>query len=172
MNDILSDNLSRAPVFGFNSYLYLKDRPVAAKTGTTQENRDGWLIGYTPSLVAGVWTGNNNNTSMTQEGAGISAAGPIWNEFIRRALDGRPAESFPSPNPFFADKIMLNGKYSGTQGIHSILYYVSRENPLGSFPSDPYSNPQFTNWESSVAQWVQRVFSTPAPAPGLNNAMQ
>ncbi|MDP3954152.1 MAG: transglycosylase domain-containing protein [bacterium] len=158
MNNILSDNNARAPVFGFNNYLYLKDRPVAAKTGTTQENRDGWLIGYVPSLAAGVWTGNNDNSSMTQEGAGVSAAGPIWNEFMSRALEGQPVDQFINPDPVFENKIMLNGSYLGGYGVHSILYYVDKDSPTGQFPADPYSDQQFQNWESSVARWAQNVF--------------
>lgn len=87
ISDILSDNSARAPVFGSASPLYLGVRPAAVKTGTTQEYRDAWTIGYTPSLVAGVWTGNNDNTPMTKEGAGMAAAAPLWNEFIKKAYE-------------------------------------------------------------------------------------
>lgn len=154
MSDVLSDNNARGPVFGYNSPLYISDRPVAVKTGTTQQNRDGWIIGYTPSLVAGVWTGNNDNSSMTAAGAGMSAAGPMWNEFMRTALAGTSVEHFITPDPIITDKIMLNGSYHGSEGIHSILYYVDKENPTGSAPSSPYLDPQFKNWEGSVQRWV------------------
>ncbi len=154
LNDILSDNRARSPVFGFNSYLYFPDWPVAAKTGTTQENRDGWLIGYTPSLVAGVWTGNNDNKPMTRQGAGISAAGPLWHEFMGRALEGTSPEEFIKPDPVITEKIMLNGNYQETDGIHSILHYVDRNNPLGDPPLIPASDPQYHNWEWAVQSWV------------------
>lgn len=154
ISDMLSDNKARAPEFGYNSALYFPDRPVAAKTGTTQENRDGWLIGYTPSLAAGVWTGNNDNSSMTAAGAGVSAAGPMWHEFMSRALAGTPVENFIKPDPVQTDKIMLNGQYLGPNGIHSILYYVDKNDPQGQTPANPADDPQFNNWEAAVQRWV------------------
>jgi membrane peptidoglycan carboxypeptidase len=81
----LSDNSLRAPVFGSTSPLYLGDRPAAVKTGTTQEYRDAWTVGYTPSLAVGVWAGNNDNTPMTKEGAGLYAAAPLWHNFMEQA---------------------------------------------------------------------------------------
>jgi len=84
---ILSNNSLRTPVFGSRSPLYLNSRPAAVKTGTTQEYRDAWTIGYTPSLSVGVWTGNNDNTPMAKEGAGLYAAAPLWNTFMRKAYE-------------------------------------------------------------------------------------
>lgn len=95
LTSILSDNSARAYVFGANSALTLGDRPVAAKTGTTQDFRDGWTMGFTPSLAAGVWTGNNNNAPMKKDA--VLMAGPIWNRFMREALAGTPVESFNRP---------------------------------------------------------------------------
>ena len=80
--DILSDNPARTPMFGANSYLTL-DRPVAAKTGTTDDNRDAWTMGYTRYLVTGVWVGNTDGRPMNNA-TGASGAGPIWNAFMRR----------------------------------------------------------------------------------------
>lgn len=154
ISDILSDNNARGPIFGYNSPLHLLDRQIAAKTGTTQENRDGWLIGYTPSLAAGVWTGNNDNSSMTKQGAGLSAAGPMWNDFMSKALDGSPAEQFIKPDPITTEKIMLNGNYNGPDGIHSILYYINKKDPAGSQPNNPDSDFQFKNWEWAVLKWA------------------
>ena len=108
ITDMLSDNSARMAVFVPNSSLYIPGRPTAAKTGTTQENRDGWIIGYTPSLAVGIWTGNNDNTPMTKQGAGVSAAGPLWNEFIKTALKDTPPEEFIKPDPLISDRIMLN----------------------------------------------------------------
>ena len=96
LTNIMSDNSARAWVFGSNSALQLGDRPVAAKTGTTQDFRDGWTMGYTPSLVAGVWTGNNNNTSMRRDA--VQTAGPIWNQFMKEALKDTPKENFERPS--------------------------------------------------------------------------
>lgn len=154
ISDILSDNNARSRIFGYNSALHFPDRQVAAKTGTTQENRDGWLIGYTPSLVAGVWTGNNDNHPMTKQGAGISAAGPMWHEFMNRGLENYANEEFIKPDPVFVDKPMLSGSYIGPQGIHSILYYVDKDTPRGPQPSNPSADPQFKNWEVEVQGWA------------------
>jgi penicillin-binding protein 1A len=96
INDILSDNEARAPVFGWKSPLYFKNEQVAVKTGTTQNYRDGWTIGYTPSLVVGVWAGNNNNVPMTKE-PGVVVAGPIFHEFLEKTLPKYPKENFVLP---------------------------------------------------------------------------
>ncbi|MBX3053209.1 MAG: transglycosylase domain-containing protein [Caldilineaceae bacterium] len=85
MTDILSDNPARTPMFGANSHLVL-DRPVAAKTGTTDDNRDAWTMGYTRYLLTGVWVGNTDGRPM-RSATGVSAAGPIWNAFMRRVLE-------------------------------------------------------------------------------------
>lgn len=86
ITDILSDETTRAPMFGSHSKLYLPDRPAAAKTGTTQEYTDGWTIGYTPSLVVGVWAGNNDFTEKMRDGAaGLYVAAPIWNDFMKES---------------------------------------------------------------------------------------
>lgn len=163
INNILSDNSARAPVFGYSSSLYLAGRDVAAKTGTTQENRDAWVIGYSPNLVTGVWTGNNRQESMTQQGAGISAAGPMWHEFMAKALESYPNERFTSPAPLSGNKIMLDGNYIYTKDVtlpseyHSILYFVNRSDPKGPFPEDPSKDLQFNNWE-----WpIQNIFAPP-----------
>lgn len=158
INDILSDNSARSPVFGYSSSLYIPGYNVAAKTGTTQENRDAWVVGYSPALVTGVWTGNNDNESMNKQGAGISASGPMWNSFMSRVLPLLPGENFENPAPLNPAKPMLDGNYlykkdeNSNPEIHNILFYVDRNNPLGSFPDDPNKDPQFNNWEQPVLQ--------------------
>ncbi|KPJ54777.1 hypothetical protein AMJ47_03460 [Parcubacteria bacterium DG_72] len=98
LNNILSDNEARAPMFGYNSNLYIPDYQVAAKTGTTNNYRDAWTIGYTPSLVAGVWVGNNDNTKMVQKPA-VTLAGYAWKLFMLEALPKFEKEEFtPPPN--------------------------------------------------------------------------
>ena len=95
ISDILSDSRARIPSFGTNSALDI-GRPAAAKTGTTTDFRDNWVMGYTPNLVVGVWVGNADNTPMTDV-TGITGAGPIWNQFMRRALLGQPELTFKRP---------------------------------------------------------------------------
>ena len=97
LTNILADNEARTPAFGANSSLVL-DRPAAVKTGTTNDVRDIWTIGYTPQLVTGVWVGNADGTPMNPRLSGIAGAGPIWNRFMRAALAGQPAQDFPVPD--------------------------------------------------------------------------
>ncbi len=107
ITDILSDNAARAPAFGANNVLKLS-RPAAAKTGTTDDWRDAWTVGYTPDLVAGVWVGNADNTAMKNV-AGSRGAGPIWHNFMERALEGQPARQFARPEGIEAFEICVDG---------------------------------------------------------------
>lgn len=182
ISHVLSDNEARAPVFGLNSPLSLGDRPVAAKTGTTNNNRDAWLLGYAPSIAVGVWAGNNNNTEMTKSAGGFSAAGPIWNAFMKRALEKTPIETFTPPTIKQTGKQMLDGQLSAKTVVvdkisgkiataytpdstkeerlfaeyHSILHYVDRNNPLGSAPNDPNQDPYYENWETAISNWITK----------------
>lgn len=146
INDVLSDNQARAPIFGWDSPLYIENYQVAVKTGTTDNLRDGWAIGYTPGISAGVWVGNNNNAPTATPG--VSLAGKIWNDFILSALPNLPQENFIAQDIETPDKIMINGQ--APTEPHSILYYVDKDDPLGEQPSDPSSDPQFSNWEYGV----------------------
>lgn len=98
INDILSDNEARAPIFGYKSPLYFDNYQVAVKTGTTQDYRDGWIIGYTPSITVGVWAGNNDNSPMSKE-PGVVIAGPIWHSFMEKVLLKYPKENFEKSVP-------------------------------------------------------------------------
>ncbi|MBN1888752.1 MAG: transglycosylase domain-containing protein [Thermoflexales bacterium] len=95
ITSILSDNNARTPAFGANSPLKL-DRPAAAKTGTTDDYRDNWTMGYTPDVVVGVWAGNADNTPMKGT-TGLTGAAPIWHAFIERALEDQPPKDFERP---------------------------------------------------------------------------
>ncbi len=178
VSDVLSDNAARTPVFGSRGALYFPDRPVAAKTGTTNEFRDGWAIGYTPSLVAGVWSGNNDNTPMRRDPGAVTAA-PIWHDFMEKAFAklNLPAESFTPPEPRAISRPILNGEWFINGAIHSTLYYINRDDPLGPPPANPAADPQFANWEAGVRAWYGPVLKpapvqqppagegTPSPAP-------
>lgn len=97
VSNILADNAARTPIFGANSVINVKDHTVAAKTGTTDNNRDGWTFGYTPSYTVGVWTGNNDNKPMNSTTSGVSSAGPMWNKVISKVLEDVPNENFEVP---------------------------------------------------------------------------
>lgn len=188
LNDILSDNEARVPVFNPRSSLYFPDREVAAKTGTTQDFRDAWVVGYTPSLVAGVWVGNNDNTPMNQSGLSIMVAGPIWHRFLVSALGNTPPEAFAPPAPRTATKPVLKGiwrsgplvkidrisgklatAYTPAELVEeaafgpalSLLAFVRREDPAGEPPGAPEDDPQFRNWQEGIAAWISQ---NPLPA--------
>lgn len=110
VESIMTDNNARAFVFGSRSPLILPDRPVAAKTGTTNDFRDGWTLGFTPSLAAGVWVGNNNNSAMRAGTDGVVVAAPIWHNFMVRALQGTRVEQFPKPPTNTSSKPILLGQ--------------------------------------------------------------
>lgn len=168
ISDILSDNKARTPAFGATSPLYFPGRDVAAKTGTTNDYRDAWIIGYTPNLVVGTWAGNNDNSPMEKKVAGMIVA-PMWNAFMSQAINLRPAEEFVAPDPTPANiKPMLRGLWyneaSSTvsnltrrdySNVHNILHWVVKNNPQGPYPSNPGTDSQYSLWEYPVQQWLQ-----------------
>lgn len=94
IDSILSDNAARVPIFGPRNKLFIPGRTVAAKTGTTQEFRDAWTIGFTPYLSVGVWAGNNDNHAMRAGADGSFVAAPIWNSFMTKAIQNLPDQQF------------------------------------------------------------------------------
>ncbi|MBC8464907.1 MAG: penicillin-binding protein [Parcubacteria group bacterium] len=184
ISDVLSDNTARTPAFGANSYLHFGNRDVAVKTGTTNDYRDAWIIGYTPSLSVGAWAGNNDNSPMEKKVAGFIIA-PLWNEFMQIVLETLPYESFTDPAPtnkqippvlrgiwqggktYTIDAISGNlaTKYTpeetreeiAIENVHTILYWVDRDNPLTQEqPTRPEKDPQFILWEEPVLAWAQK----------------
>lgn len=181
ISDILSDNVARTPTFGANSVLSIPNKDIAVKTGTTNNDKDAWTIGYTPSIVVGVWAGNNDNKPMKSGGSAVAA--PIWNKFISAALTTLPDEKFEKPNlavdpqkvkpalrgfwqgneNFFIDKISgkLATEFTPKEtlkekvitNVHSILYWVDRSNILGPAPTNPSSDSQFSHWEIPIQNW-------------------
>lgn len=88
ISDILSDNRARSIEFGSNSPLQIPGRKVSVKTGTTDNKRDNWTIGYTPNLLVTTWVGNNDNTPLSQAlASGITGAAPMWNRIMTQALE-------------------------------------------------------------------------------------
>lgn len=181
ITDILSDNVARTPLWGANSLINFPNRDVAAKSGSTNNLRDAWIMGYTPNLAVGAWVGNNDNTPM---GGGLSGliTTPMWRAFMDVALEKLPEEYFaeaPAVDPSI--KPILRGQYidvaqlaaqmleSGvnaedldlsalTGNIHSILHYVNKRDPRGPYPTNPGSDSQYENWEYGVQKWKQGVY--------------
>lgn len=98
LTDILKDNIARIPAFGASSLLTIPNHPeVAVKTGTTQNLRDNWAIGYTKDYVVAAWVGNNDNTPMAYVASGVTGATPIWHNITRNLLAQKPNHSWPEP---------------------------------------------------------------------------
>ena len=156
INEILSDVSLRAPLFSASLGLtQVENYDVALKTGTTNNYVDAWTIGYTPDIVVGVWAGNNHREPLKQKGGSILAAVPIWHAFASKALPLRTTpQTFTKPDPIIVEKPILNGELSRDQ-VHTILYFVDKDNPLGSFPQNPAGDSQFENWEEAVQIWFQ-----------------
>lgn len=180
ISDVLSDNDARTYVFGARNALTLPDRPVAAKTGTTNDFHDAWTVGYTPNLATVVWVGNNNNKEMKKGSDGSVLAAPIWQGFMRRFHTGLPVESFTKPDTTNVTKPALLGtametrlqidKISGKRATpltppesieervyytpHDLLQYVDKNDPAGPEPQNPANDPQYIYWEQGVMSWV------------------
>ncbi len=179
ISDVLSDNVARTPLWGSNSLVNFKERDVASKTGSTNNLRDAWLMGYSPNLVVGTWVGNNDNSPM---GGGLSGliVTPMWREFFDVALKKLPDEKFAQPQIDLAGvKPIIRGDYidsgmlaaelasSSTGsvnvgniigGMHSILHFVDRGNPRGPYPSNPAADQQYYNWEWAVQAWKNATY--------------
>lgn len=180
ITSILSDNKVR-----MNSLKPIADsvgRPVAIKTGTTNDYRDVWTVGYTPSLVVGAWAGNNDNVPMQHNVAGLIIS-PVWGGFMSQVAKNFPPESFGQPPaPLTDGKPVLRGVWQGgvsywkdmTSGkvateytpaetkkevvfnsVHSILFWVNKDDPRGPSPGVTSQDSQFPYWEYAVAEWFK-----------------
>lgn len=181
INSILTDNESRAPSFGFNSPLYFTSHDVGAKTGTTNDFRDAWTIGYSTNFVTVAWAGNNDNTSMEKRVAGFIIT-PLWREFMDVALSELGGDPLPKNKAHRVNDIkpVLDGEWRGSESyeidkisgklataftpielrerrvitaIHNILHWVDKNNPRGKIPESPQRDPQYWNWEIGVEEW-------------------
>lgn len=165
---MLSDNEARQPEYPPVNPFYFPDYDVAAKTGTTNESRDAWTVGYTPTIAVGVWAGNNDNSPMVKEIAGYIVA-PMWNEFMQEALKKRPKEYFNEPPavPDSAPPALRGVSYvtmpDGSISSHSLLYWTNKQNPLGPAPFNPASDPQFYHWEFPIQIWQAGGLNPQAP---------
>lgn len=171
INDVLSDVPARTPLFGGSIGLTtVSGYDVALKTGTSNDYMDAWTMGYTPNMVIGVWAGNNDNKAMHKQGSSILAAVPIWGEFAEIAVRTTEPEAFRKPEYTAPEKPILRGEYAPNGQIHTILYWIDKDDPRGPQPSNPGRDPQFDNWEQGVLAWAGRNPITPpggeVPPPG------
>ncbi len=157
MNDVLSDNVARTPEFGADSPLNFPGHKVADKTGTTNDYRDVWIIGYTPGVSVGAWAGNNNNSPMQKKIAAFIIA-PMWHEFMEYAMEKYPAEPFiaPAPEPdrdSFPPVLRGEWNTNPSQGIHEILYWIDKDNPRATGLNST-GDSQFRYWDYPVQLWA------------------
>ena len=196
ISSVLSDNGARAYIFGERNYLQLSGREAAVKTGTTNDFHDAWVVGYTPTIVTGVWVGNNDNSSMKKGADGSKLAAPIWRDYMQKTLANTAGESFTRPLPITTGKGVLDGavgqevrvRYDAATGelannqtpadriqervtrqIHDTLFYVDKNDPRGPIPAHPEQDPQFTEWERAVRAWVSKS-SIKEGAPSIEGA--
>ncbi|MEI6345634.1 MAG: transglycosylase domain-containing protein [bacterium] len=184
ISDVLSDNEARAPIFGNNSALRFPGYDVAVKTGTTNEFKDMWVVGYTPNIAVGAWAGNNDGRPIAKENSARQVIAPLWNAFMYETFKKYPAENFPKPTPLqdTTVKPVLRGFWQGNQSyfvdkisgklatehtppelreervlknVHSILYWINKDDPNGPQPLMPSNDASFANWEYPVQKWVE-----------------
>ena len=169
MSAMLSDAPARVPAYSLSSPLSFPGYDVAVKTGTTNDTRDAWVIGYSPSIAVGVWVGNNDNSPMEKTTAGFIAV-PMWHEAMAYALSKYPKTYFYETDPISSSvPPMLQGNWrtpdaEGNILPHDLLYWTDKNNPLGPSPSNPSLDPQFAHWEYGVSSWYyshQNLFVNP-----------
>jgi 1A family penicillin-binding protein len=183
ITSILSDNVARTPTFGATSALYFPNQDVAVKTGTTNDYRDVWTIGYTPNLVVGMWAGNNDNSSIAKGNSAAATVSVVWHSFMESALATLPVEHFIAPEyeDLSALPAPLQGVWQGGEryiidkssgllatpltppelkqvivvpDVHTILHWVNKNDPRGLPPTNPQNDPQYNLWEIPVREWV------------------
>ncbi len=180
LSDVMSDNTARIPTFGANSALNFPGYQVAAKTGTTNDNKDAWTMAYTPNIAVGVWAGNNDNVPMKKGGSAL--AGPILHRFLVDVLPTLPKEPFEKYIPPAVDYTVppvVRGFWQGgtsvaidtisgkrateftppetrsekvITNVKSILYWVNKTAPrTPKVPSD--DDNQFDRWNIPIQNW-------------------
>ncbi|HEV3244760.1 MAG TPA: penicillin-binding protein [Candidatus Paceibacterota bacterium] len=156
INDVLSDDNARAPEFTAHGVLWFQGYDIADKTGTTDDSRDAWVLGYDPNIVVGEWAGNNDNSPMVKKIAAFIVA-PTWHQIMAYALSKYSSsnDQFPPPAPETANlPPVLQGNWNtdSTKGIHDILYWVQKSDPLAGPPT--IADPEQYYWDYPVQIWA------------------
>ncbi len=135
ISHMLLDNNARLITFGANSYLNIAGRTIAVKTGTTDDKRDNWTIGWTPSILVATWVGNNDNSPMGNVASGVTGAAPIWRRIILEALKNKPSEDFVKPDNVIAVTIDSLGGGLPVDGQSTRSeYFIKGTEPQGPSP--------------------------------------
>lgn len=156
LTDILSDNIARTPAFGANSILNIPNHPhVAVKTGTTQNMRDNWTIGFTPDYLAAVWVGNNDNTPMSYVASGITGASPIWHQIMSYLIKDIPDKKFPRPDDLIEVEICSKTGTLPCEGCGGKLEFFL-----------PGTEPKTHCVSEKIQEEKEKEKSKPSPTPG------
>jgi len=135
ISHILLDNNARLITFGVNSYLNMGSRAIAVKTGTTDDKRDNWTIGWTPNIMVATWVGNNDNSPMGDVASGVTGAAPIWRRIILEALKNKPPEDFVKPGNVISVTIdSLGGGLPVDSQPTRSEYFIKGTEPQGQSP--------------------------------------
>jgi 1A family penicillin-binding protein len=130
ISNILSDNSAREITFGRQNALVIPNYQVAVKTGTTNDKRDNWAIGWTPNLTVAVWVGNNNNSPMGKIASGVSGASPIWRRIMLYELPNRPKEDFVKPEKVISLEVDKLSGFPAHDGYATKTeYYIEGTQP-------------------------------------------
>jgi membrane peptidoglycan carboxypeptidase len=155
---IMSDDRNRCLEFGCHGDLTLPGRTVAAKTGTTNDFKDNWTVGFTPSLATAVWVGNPDNKPLSHNSTGIVGAAPIWHKFMVQALAGKPNEWYPVP----AGIHPVGGNYF-LPGTESLPPTLSQPWPQCKLPAN--YNPYTLTYSQITVNGVYCIINAPKPKP-------
>jgi 1A family penicillin-binding protein len=123
ISHILLENKYREITFGAVNGLMIPNYQVAVKTGTTNDKKDNWTIGWTPNLLTAVWVGNNDNTPMLKVASGVSGASPIWKRIMTYELPSRPKQDFPIPDKIVNIEVDKISGYASHDGFPSMSEY-------------------------------------------------
>lgn len=174
VNDVLADPVARAPIFGTN---YFGNRQVAIKSGTTNDSRDAWVMGYTPSISVSSWMGNNDNSPMVQQ-ASARIIGPMWKKFMDWVLENKvPEETFDKPEKTDENiKPFIAGVWKGpNEEVHSELFWLNKNDIKGNPPGASSNDSLFNHFEYGVSNWMQSpqglVLSGSTPVKNSNTTL-
>lgn len=171
ISHILLDNNARSDAFGPSSAINIPG--VAVKTGTTDQKRDNWTLGYTPAVVVGVWVGNNDNSPMNPAiASGVTGASPIWRRIMLEALKVKKLEEFKVPEGVVAVQVDAVGGGMPTEGKSTRSeYFVKGTEPTSESQiykkkdgtvyywireSDPVSTDGVNRWQEGIDKWIEQ----------------
>lgn len=177
ISHILSDNNARLIDFGPYSSLVVPGKTVSVKTGTTDNFKDNWTVGYNTSYVVGVWVGNNDGKPMSNVASGITGAAPIWNKVISYILKGKPDDTWLQHPPSDVVAMQVDATFGGLPeaGMPTRTeYFIKGTEPTAPSPvyqtkdgktyyvvreDDPVSTDGQNRWQQGIDAWIKATHS-------------